>query len=143
MQNVQALWLTRLTKDYMLLYNAIKTPDGTLLESTHRWDYNAHTDANGHAYAVDGGLDYIRRLGPPDYEELSLTINDDHSKIRECFRWGTRGPNGDQSVLRVKLKDLTTEHIFNILKTQSQISSTVRLAFINELHYRNENNAKV
>ena len=49
----------------MIIYNAIRTPDGTVIESKHRWDYQAHTDANGQLYAVDGGNDYLRCVGEP------------------------------------------------------------------------------
>lgn len=32
--------------DKQLIYNAIKTPDGTVLVSYHRHDYKTHLDAN-------------------------------------------------------------------------------------------------
>lgn len=54
-----------------ILKNAIKTPDGTIIESKHRHDFVSYTDKNGKYYAVDGGLDYLRRLGDNDYTELS------------------------------------------------------------------------
>lgn len=51
--------------------NRIRTPDGTIITSRYRHDFVAHRDANGHEYFVDGGLDYLRRGGPADFEELS------------------------------------------------------------------------
>lgn len=46
--------------DKQLIYNAIQTPDGTVLVSYHRHDYKTHLDANGLTYSIDGGTDYIR-----------------------------------------------------------------------------------
>lgn len=55
-----------------IIYNAIKTPDGTILKSNNRHDYRSHQDTtNGMHYAVDGGLEYLKRNGPSDYTELS------------------------------------------------------------------------
>lgn len=55
----------------MITKNAIKTPDGTIIESKYRHHFVCHKDKNGNIYCVDGGLDYLKRIGPPDYTELS------------------------------------------------------------------------
>lgn len=96
-----------------ILYNAIRTPDGTLLESKFRHDYVTHTDLNGLRYMVDGGHAYLRRALMPaaPYEELSLTEDSYIGDIRKVWTWGTYGKNGDEKYSRVKLKDMTEDHI--------------------------------
>ena len=125
----------------MILQNKIRTPDGTVIESTHRHDYVTHKDANGYTYSVDGGLDYMRRNYVPEapYEELSTdTINMEFKEVREIFTWGTRGKCGDEPLVRKALIALSTDHIVAILKTQHHISQEVRGLFIAELEWRRE-----
>lgn len=125
----------------MIIYNAIRTPDGTVIESKYRWDYQAHTDSNGQVYAVDGGHDYLRRIGPFDYTELSVTTDDEHEVIRKLFTWKTYGESGKDDPIYVKLKDMTQDHIYAILCTQSHIKGTeVEGVFRDELEYRKLNN---
>lgn len=62
-----------------LIRNAIKTPDGTVLESTHTHDFKSHIDKNGNYYAIDGGLSYLKRIATrEDYEELSKWDEDEN-----------------------------------------------------------------
>ena len=117
-----------------LIYNAIRTPDGTILESRSVHDFVGYTDANGKFYAADGGLEYLKRCGDNDYEELSLTLEDDFNKIRECVRWGTYGPKGNRPMRFVKIKDMSTDHIQNILK--GRLGMKIRSVFEKELEFR-------
>jgi len=120
-----------------IVANRMRTPDGTILHSMHRHDYVSHIDANGEEYMLDGGNDYIRTsVNEIPAEYLTVYASDDHSVIREVFTWGTRGPNGDQPIRRIYLKDMETDHINAILETQTHITSCVRTIFENELEYR-------
>ena len=121
-----------------IIYNAIRTPDGTVLESKHQHDYREYVDQNGKTYMVDGGLSYLRRNGSPseDYQELSVYQDDPHEKVREVLRWGTRGPDGDQPLKYVLLKDMSTDHIQAILDTQYHISDWRREVYEAELNHR-------
>ena len=122
--------------------NRIRTPDGTILESMNRHDYVTYIDANGKEYMVDGGLDYLRRNIHDDapYEELSLVSTDEHSVIREVFKWGTYGIDGKQKLKYVVLKDMSWDHIEAILETQVHVREHIRQLFMNELDYRGKNN---
>lgn len=122
----------------MILYNAIRTPDGTVIQSRSVHDYVTHKDANGKYYAVDGGLEYLRRVGSPDYEEMFLTDKDDFSKVREVVTWGTRGKDGKQPLEYKKIKDLETEHICAILATQV-FSKEMEYILCTELEFRKVN----
>ena len=118
-----------------LIYNAIRTPDGTILESRSVHDFVGHTDTNGKFYAVDGGLEYLKRCGDNDYEELSLTLEDDFSKIRRVVSWGTRGKYGDQPLKKVKIKDLDTDHILSILEL-TYLQDKFKILLEKELEFR-------
>ena len=122
--------------------NRIRTPDGTILESMHRHDYVTYIDANGKEYMVDGGLDYLRRNVHDDapYTELSVLSTDEHSVVREVFKWGTYGIDGKQKLKYVILKDMSWDHIEAILETQTQLREHIRQVFVNELDYRGKNN---
>ena len=123
----------------ILLVSAIITPDGTVLESTHRHDYQTYTDANGEEYMIDGGTDYIRRsVNKERATDAFVYTNDPHEVIREAFKWGTYGKYGEQPLEMKLLKSLDTEHIEAILRTQTQLKSHITKVFEDELDYRNK-----
>ena len=121
-----------------LVYNAIRTPDGTILESFHTHDFKTYVDKNGKEYMVDGGRDYVRRNVHDEapYEELSVYTTDGHDKVREVLKWGTYGINGDQPLTYIALKDMNTGHIQACLDTVLHIHPVWKQAFEEELKLR-------
>jgi hypothetical protein len=90
---------------------------------------------------VDGGTDYLRRhVGT--YEELSVYDDGSHITRRSAVHWGTRGKDGRQPLVYKLLKDLDSDHIEAILKTQHQISDFYREVFMEELKYRFDERAE-
>ena len=121
----------------MLIYNAIRTPDGTILESTSRHDYRDYIDANGKSYMIDGGRDYCRRSANGDEEVLSIDYDkNNHEQNRTYLKWGTYGVDGDQPLRRITIKDMDTEHIEAVLETQHQINFMYHEVMTEELAYR-------
>jgi len=120
-----------------LMFNAIKTPDGTILISRHRHDFVSHLDTlTNKTYAVDGGLSYQRVIGPRDYENLSLYDKDSFEKKREFCEWGKLLENGSHKY--IKIKDLETDHIEAILETQHRMRMDFRELLSKELASRKD-----
>lgn len=131
-----------MTTDYKFVYpaeflvrNAIETPDGTVLESTHRHHCATHTDAvDGNFYMVDGGLSYQRAAGAVLKQRSVWTS--DHMVARQYLKWGTRGKFGDQPIEYKKIMDLETEHIEAILEDVPNIMTQIYVCLMFELMYR-------
>jgi hypothetical protein len=120
-----------------LLRNAIKTPDGTVLESFEINDYKSHKDSiSGEGYFVDGGLTNARcSKNAQEAEDLCVNYNSDFMLVREYLTWGTYGKNGDEPLTRLKLKDMEASHIEAVLNTQ-KIHVLVKNSLENEIKYR-------
>ena len=123
-----------------LIVNKWKTPDGTILWSKHRHDYVCHLDLNGEYYFVDGGNDYIRTSINKE-KAISLCIYDDGTF--ECHRnniyWGTNYNSNGELIPKTKyipIRDLTDDHIWAILTTQKNMSSSYRRLMEEEIIYR-------
>lgn len=127
-----------------LVYNAIRTPDGTVLESRSRHEYVTYKDQNGLTYMVDGGLEYLRRNHHPEHPEteLSLRESDPFEEIRTAFKWGTYGPKGDEPKRLVALCDLEDDHILRILALISLNDLAHRL-MKREQQYRIDNRGEL
>ena len=125
----------------IILKNSIRTPDGTILVSKHRWDYQSHYDAvSNEIYFVDGGTEYLRRsVNTVPAEDLTVTTADPFVRQREAFEWGswTRDAAGKLQKVTKKLQDLTDDHITAILRTQAHIYGTfVQTLMEQELKFR-------
>ena len=117
-----------------LILNALRTPDGTVIQSRHRHDYVTYTDANGKTYMVDGGLDYLRRNVHQDQVDLSLYDDQPHEVQRVVLTWGTYGINGDQPLSYIRIADMETGHLEAVLKFN--VSATHRACMQHELLLR-------
>ena len=128
-----------------LLYNAILTPDGTILQSRSRHDYIEYKDeVSGEIYILDGGLDYQRTsINDVPAKNLALYTSDPHSCVRDKFSWGTYGRDGLQPKKYVLLKDLTDEHIAAILRTQTHLPAEMQKVFKDELQFRDANDCNI
>lgn len=111
-------------KERKLLQNAIICPDGTILNSKHTHDYQAHEQADGTYYMRDGGLSYIRGAGDKPKEDLTLYTDDPFEVIREKYLIGKRRlKDVDTKELKILPAVLNHEWIFN-----------------KEIEYRNDKN---
>ena len=121
----------------MLVYNALRTPDGTVIESRYRHDCVTHNDVNGKFYMVDGGLDYLRISANGDEVDLSVSLDQGILAAREAVSWGSYGKNGDEPLRQIKLCKMTNNHVKACLKTQLHMHPNIKLAMQQELDYRN------
>ena len=101
----------------LLIRNAIRTPDGTILESFSRHDYRTHQDSiTNREYMIDGGLDYCRRSNWGDEEDLCIYYkNSTHEQRAKYLMWGTYGKSGKGPFRRIAIQDMTKEHLQNCL----------------------------
>lgn len=99
-----------------LIYNAINTPDGTVLVSRSRHDFVSYQDENGKTYMVDGGLAYLRRSINDDQVELSMYEDEDHSVQRDILKWGSYGVDGTEPLHYISIGRMDTDHIEAVLK---------------------------
>jgi len=132
-----------------LVYNAIQTPDGTILESTHVHDYKTHKDANGKHYMIDGGLDYVRRSANGDEISLAIYSDDAHEKIRQYYGRGGFGKSGKEEYRKTLLKDMSDEYLKNAIEYVHKNSLKYPLqnphykVLLDEVEYRKKNNIKI
>lgn len=125
-----------MTQSKKLIYNAIQIPDGRVLVSRHRHDYQTLTDTtNGKTYMVDGGLDYCRRSNHGDEVDLCLYNDEPHSVQRDILRWGTYGKDGKSPLKLVPISEMETEHIMAVLK-ECAPAHVLRECMIKELETR-------
>ena len=129
------------TEDKQLIYNALMTPDGTVIESRSRHDYVTHLDKNGKEYMVDGGLDYVRRSANGDEICLAVYIGSDPTKEEHelacgLLKWGTYGKEGNQPLKYITIKDMETDHIKAVLENVRRIHPVYKMCMNNELRLR-------
>ena len=124
----------------MLLVNMAKCLKcGDVLISHHRHDF---VECSCGAFAVDGGVDYTRRLGTPlDYLELSLTEDSPFEEIRKYLCRGSRGVSGEEPLKWIPLCDTDDCYLNNLIqfKINEQQTQDIRyLMYLKEAVFRLE-----
>lgn len=130
-----------------LLYNAIQTPDGTILESWFRHDYKSHEDANGKTYVVDGGLDYVRRsYDTRDFKNLNIYWEEaTFEQIRKYLRRGGRGIYGNEPLSYTSLSWMGDTWLHNTIQYEMEHRPENPLIYFYKLEqqYRKDNKIKI
>ncbi len=121
-----------------LIYNAMRTPDGTILVSRHRHDFQTHIDKiTKRQYMIDGGLDYLRRSCNGDEEDLSLFDTEPHEVQRQAIAWGTYGKNGDQPFKYIHIAGMSDTHILLVL-SECRPRDVIKNCMKKEIELRNQ-----
>jgi hypothetical protein len=123
-----------------LLANVFQTPDGTVLQSFYRHNYVSYVDRNGQEYVVDGGIDYIKRMGDGQGTDLSVYSDDPFEKIREWF--GVYAVEKNTKAKWYHLKDVSNSTIENFItiglnRKRGRANELFLLLLIQEKQYRN------
>lgn len=105
----------------------IKT--GEYVISRHVHDYQTLTTSEGRLVgAIDGGDEYLRRLGRWDnqtqllageWRDVSLTTEDSWTDVCAHLLWGSRGKDGQQPLKYKPIAEMDREHIQAVLRTQT------------------------
>ena len=122
-----------------LIENAIKTPDGTILNGSSSNTILNHYDiVASDNYYIAGGLNkHSTSINDIPHESLALFSTDPFDVIRDKFLWGTYGKNGNKPFYWITLKDMTKTHIKAILETQKKIRIETQEILKAELVFRN------
>lgn len=131
-----------------LVYSAIQTPDGTILESKYGHDYVTYTDKNGKEYMLDGGNDYQRYIVHDDapFKNISLYMDDDFELIRQKVKRGGRGINGDEPLTFVPICEMNDGWLVASIKYNEDRglgNSLHNKLYKMEIEYRKQNNITI
>jgi len=139
--------------DKQIIYNAIRTPDGTVISSDHRHDYVTHLDKNGKTYGVDGGTEYLRRIGDTsDCEDLSMYLEkwspEFHEKARKVVKRGGRGKDGRQPLTWVPICEMNDNWVMATIEYNDKLGIGIDKSWFTyllqeEIHYRNTNSITI
>lgn len=140
-------------EDKQIIYNAIRTPDGTVIASAHQHDYVTHEDKNGKTYGVDGGTAYLRRIGDTsDCEDLSMYLEpwtpEFHEKARKVVKRGGRGKDGRQPLTWVPICEMNDNWVKATIQYNIDRGFTIEDNWFTnllheEMHYRNANSITI
>lgn len=102
----------------MIYQNAVAiTEDGkvTYITSSSRHDFRPYTFNDGSHFYVDGGGEYLRRVGTvPEgcsLEEFSLSDESSQEEIELKALWGTLGKDGKGPLKYLPIVELEQDHV--------------------------------
>jgi len=122
----------------IIILNQIQCPDGTILTSHFRHDFQIHLDKNGLEYSIDGGRAYLRRSSPEiPYVEKTVYSDEPFYVIRQSLYWGTYGKSKLNELSWIKLCDMSDEHIKNVIVFVKSVHPVLKKFFVMELKWRN------
>lgn len=106
-----------------------------VIESHSRHDF---VSCSCGSVAVDGGMDYLRRIGEREnIIELSVYSTDSYETIRTHFKRGSRGVNGDEPLTWIPLEQMTNAHLRATIAYENPNNKFIPL-YEQELEYRGE-----
>lgn len=89
---------------------------GDIIQSHHRHDFKT---CNCGSLTVDGGSDYIRRLGNhSDYLEMTVYSDAPFTEIREALHRGSRGVSGKEPLKWIPLCEIDDVYLDNLIAWQ-------------------------
>jgi hypothetical protein len=121
--------------EHKLLMNRCMTPDGTVLISRHRHDFQEHLDADGNTYFTDGGRDYIRRTA--GVTDCDIYTDSPFIMIHRYFEWGTRGIDGKSYLRYIQLWQMEEDHIKAVIALD-YLAPEIREIMEKELQWRKD-----
>lgn len=117
-----------------IVFNGLRTPDGTILHSTYRHDFVGYIDKNGKKYIIDGGNDYVRRSNNGDEVTITVYSDEPFKRVRRfAFRkgYGELGTS-DYGIYRITfLDEMTDGYLLGAIK------------YLKEIHQTNNNHFKL
>lgn len=125
-----------MNEEQNIIAYVLTTPDGTELISKTVHDCIFYTDKNGKEYMTDGGRDYHHYIKHGDEQTKCITDESSFKDIQKYMFWGTYGKDGKQPLQYKALKDLDTDHIEAIIRTQKQLPQWRIKLFNKELKER-------
>lgn len=125
-----------MNKDAKLVKNCIETPDGTILYSRNKSDYQSHLDENGKTYFTDGGLDYVRCSAHGDEIHHCVWDDEPFDKVRQAVEWAFYDPDRTDPFQYVRLCDMETKDIEVALRSCNFLAKRFHRVMRLELEYR-------
>ena len=127
-----------------IILNRIKCPDGTILTSHYRHDFQEYTDENGIYSMADGVCEYLRRGGK--FEDLSVYSDAPFEEIRKAFHRGGRGANNNLPLTWVPMNEMSNSWLEACIvynEERGQKGCFANSMYQKELDYRVINNINI